>query len=99
MIRYEDLRADPGGVLADLCDDLGIATTSERVREIADDHSFEGVPESRRGDGERIRRAEPGSWRQNLSPAERAAVSRIIGPKLRELGYEPDGGARLPRAA
>jgi hypothetical protein len=47
------------------------------------------VPRSRRGPGQRIRSAEPGAWRQNLSAEERAAMTQIIGPKLRELGYEP----------
>ena len=31
----------------------------------------------------------PGSWRENLSAQERAALEQIMGPKLRELGYEP----------
>jgi hypothetical protein len=99
LIRYEDLRADPESVLEDLCRDLQIPTTPERVAEIAAQHSFEEVPESARGDGERIRRAEPGSWRQNLNASERAAVGKIIGPKLRELGYEPERRTRYPRAA
>jgi hypothetical protein len=98
-VRYEELRADPGAVLGELCRDLEIPTTPERVAEIAAEHSFEGVPEGQRGDGERIRRAEPGSWRRNLSAAERAAIDQIMGPKLRELGYEPEPGARYPRAA
>src|SRR5215217_2662793 len=82
LIRYEDLREDPESVLEDLCRELQVPTTPERVAEIAAEHSFEEVPESKRGDGERIRRAAPGSWRQNLSAAERAAVNKIIGPKL-----------------
>ena len=99
MIRYEELRDDPERIVEGLCGDLGITTTPERVAEIVAEHSFEEVPESDRGDGERIRRAEPGSWRRNLSTAERAALNKIIGPKLRELGYEPERRARFPRAA
>ena len=99
IVRYEDLRAEPVRVLAQVCRDLGIRTTATRVGEIVAAHSFEGVPESDRGDGERIRRAEPGGWRRNLSAAERAAVEDVIGPKLRELGYERERGARFPRAA
>jgi hypothetical protein len=99
MIRYEELRREPERVLAGLFDDIGVDASAERVREIVARHSFEEVPESRRGEGERIRRAEPGSWRQNLSAPERAAIGQIIGPKLRELGYEPEARARYPRAA
>jgi hypothetical protein len=97
LIRYEDLREDPESVLEGLCRDFEIRTTREQVAEIAAEHSYEEVPESDRGDGERIRKAEPGSWRQNLSASERAAVNRIIGPKLRELGYDPE--TRFQRAA
>ena len=99
MIRYEELRDEPESVLGSLCGDLGIEITPERVAEIVAEHAFEEVPVQDRGDGERIRRAEPGSWRQNLTASERSAISKIMGPKLRELGYEPEPRARFPRAA
>jgi hypothetical protein len=99
MIRYEELRRDPERVLGALFGDLGVEASEALVREVVDRHSFEEVPESRRGEGGRIRRAEPGSWRENLSAPERAAVSQIIGPKLRELGYEPERRTGYPRAA
>jgi hypothetical protein len=88
-VRYEELRADPVRELARVSLKLGISTTTERVRAIVEEHSFDGVPRSRRGPGQRIRTAAPGGWRQNLSAEERAAMTQIIGPKLRELGYEP----------
>jgi hypothetical protein len=88
-VRYEELRADPVRELARVSLKLGISTTPEGVREITEEHSYDGVPRSRRGPGQRIRKAEPGAWRQNLSADERAAMTQIIGPKLRELGYEP----------
>jgi hypothetical protein len=99
MIRYEDLRADPAAVLGSLCRDLEIAADDVMVRSIADEYSFEGVPEEMRGEGERIRTAEPGSWQQNLSAEERAELSRILAPKLRELGYEHAPEPRFARAA
>jgi hypothetical protein len=89
MLRYEELRDDPVRMLAELCLKLGISTTTERLHEIVGEHSFDEVPQSQRGEGERVRQAKPGGWRQNLSAEERAAVNRIIGPKLHELGYEP----------
>jgi hypothetical protein len=88
-VRYEELRADPVRELARVSLKLGISTTTDRVREITEEHSYDGVPRSRRGPGRRIRSAAPGAWRRNLSAEERAAVTQIIGPKLRELGYEP----------
>jgi hypothetical protein len=99
MIRYEDLREDPAAVLGRLCRDLEIPADGRLMRSIAERHSFEGVPENMRGAGERIRTAEPGSWRQNLSAEERAELSRILAPKLRELGYEHAPEPRFARAA
>jgi transposase len=88
-VRYEELRADPVRELARVSLKLGISTTPERVREIVDAHSYDGVPDNHRGPGQRIRSAEPGAWRHHLSAEERAAMTQIMGPKLRELGYEP----------
>lgn len=88
MARYEELRADPRRTLARICLKLGVPTSSERLAEIADRFSFDGVPESRRGPGQRVRQAVPGGWRESLTPAEREAMLDVIGPKLRELGYE-----------
>jgi hypothetical protein len=99
MIRYEDLRADPAAVLGRLCRDLGIPAEDDLMRSIAEQYSFEGVPEEMRGEGARIRSAEPGSWRQNLNAEERAELSRILAPKLRELGYEHAPEPRFARAA
>ncbi len=89
MVRYEELRADPVRELARLCLKLGISTSTERLHQIAEEHSFDGVPKEKRGAGERIRQAEPGGWRRSMSADEQAAINRIMGPKLRELGYEP----------
>jgi LPS sulfotransferase NodH len=88
-IRYEELRTDPVRTMAKLCLKLGVATTTARLEEIAEEFSYDGVPVSERGPGERIRKAQPGAWRGNMSAEERGAMLEIIGPKLRELGYEP----------
>jgi Sulfotransferase family len=89
QVRYEELRADPVRELARVCLKLGISTSLERVRQIVAELSYDEVPKASRGPGRRIRSAQPGAWRRNLSAEERAAMSQIMGPKLRELGYEP----------
>lgn len=88
LVRYEELRRDPQRYLAEICLRLGIPTSAARLREIAENHSYDQVPDTLRGEGQRVRKAEPGSWRENLSAKERAAMLEVIGPKLRELGYE-----------
>jgi hypothetical protein len=87
-IRYEDLLADPQGVLAQLTQWLGLPHDEPRIREIVARHSFAEVPEQRKGPGRRWRAASPGQWRQSLTPAERELVGEIMGTRLAELGYE-----------
>jgi hypothetical protein len=82
MVRYEDLRRDPGPILQDLAGwlDLESEPMVELVQRTA-------VERSQRGKGKFIRAAEPGLWRANLSAEEQAAVEAILGDKLPELGY------------
>ena len=47
------------------------------------------VPESERGPKEFHRAATSGLWRENFSDEEQAVLHEVLGPKLRQLGYEP----------
>jgi Sulfotransferase family len=96
QIRYEDLRADPAGTLQDICRVLEANPSKERIDEITAIASYERVPTERKGDGQEIRRARPGGWRQSMTAAEQAAMHEVLGEKLIELGYET---ARLQRSA
>ena len=53
--------------------------------------SSRAFPESRKGDGQEIRRAEPGGWANHMSREEILAMHEIIGDKLDELGYLSPG--------
>jgi hypothetical protein len=83
QVRYEELRREPATVLAQVFEWLGLAPRNAGA--IADRHAFEHVPE--RGPGEFHRAASPGGWREHLSAAEQAELERIVGAKVRELGY------------
>jgi Sulfotransferase family len=91
LVRYEDLRTDTQRALADVCAAAGLS--ADAVAAIAERHSFDQVPEAERGESKAIRSAEPGGWRQNLTPAEQAALEEIMGPTLAELGYESSTAA------
>jgi hypothetical protein len=88
LVRYEDLRRDPLPHLQQIYDWLGLeidpATLADTVRR----HAFEEMPEEQRGEGQFSRAAKPGYWRESLTPEEQSIVARVMGPKLRELGYE-----------
>jgi hypothetical protein len=45
------------------------------------------VPPAEKGDDKFIRSAQPGGWRDNLTPAEQRIMHEVMGAKLVELGY------------
>ncbi|HET7443903.1 MAG TPA: sulfotransferase [Solirubrobacterales bacterium] len=87
LVRYEDLRADTVTVLTTICHSLGI--DASLVEEVSHGFSFEGLPASQRGPRLRQRAARPGSWMQNMSNAEQAAMHEALGDTLAEFGYRP----------
>jgi hypothetical protein len=89
MVRYEDLRLRTAASLGPLLDWLGIGRSEAALLDSVEANSFESIPGALKGPGTPRRSATPGAWRESLTAAERDAVDAIIGPKLRELGYEP----------
>jgi hypothetical protein len=87
VMRYEEILADTTGQMRLLLDWLGLETADAWLDAAIDRHSFERVPEEKRGASEFFRAASPGLWQQNLTPDEAAAMEQVIGPKLKELGY------------
>ena len=82
------MRADPEGGLTELTRWLGLELEAGQVARAVERHSFERIPDDQRGPSKIFRSAAPGAWRENLTQAEQDRLERVIGPKLRELGYE-----------
>jgi hypothetical protein len=99
LIRYEEMRADPAGALARICDVLDIDASIADLEAIAAQNEFSRVPDSRKGAGREIRRAQPGGWASHMSPEEIEAMYEILGEKLNELGYLRPGDLPKRRAA
>ncbi len=87
-LRYEDLRADALGGMRRLLRWLELDYDEAWLRALVERRSFERVPAAKKGEGAFVRAATPGLWRQNLRSEEQDAVERILGAKLRELGYD-----------
>jgi hypothetical protein len=88
LVRYEELRADTPGQLRPLLDWLDLSVSDQRVAQLVERHAFEKVPAEVRGTDAFFRAASPGLWRENMSDEEQQRMEDILGPKLRELGYE-----------
>jgi hypothetical protein len=89
LIRYEDLRSDPTAQMRSLLEWLGLEVDEARLAIWIERHAFERVPAGARGPQAFHRAASPGMWRENLSAEEQTIVEAIVGPKVRELGYDP----------
>jgi hypothetical protein len=99
LIRYEEMRADPVAALQRICRLLGIETDKAALSRIASENAFSRVPESRKGDGQEIRRAKPGGWAAHMSRDEIVAMHEILAKKLDELGYLRRGDIPAKRVA
>jgi hypothetical protein len=96
LVRYEDLVADPAGQLARVVAALALDVPARRVAEVAAEHDYERVPDEDKGDDKFIRSASPGGWRENCTPAERAAMHDVMGPTLAAVGYADGTEVRRP---
>lgn len=88
MVRYERLRSAPAEALGQICEMLAI--DRRQLSEAVATHRFERLPREARGRGKEQRLASPGAWRENLSPAEQAAMHEVLGETLKEFGYESE---------
>jgi hypothetical protein len=91
-VGYEALLEDTATGFSEMLDWLGLSVDAETVRAAVEKRAFASIPDERKGPGKRARSANPGQWRTRLQPGEIELVERIMGPKLRELGYEAEAG-------
>ena len=88
LLRYEDVRREPGARLAELDDWLSLGRAPSEREDALRWNDFDSYPAEAKGRGMPLRAAQPGLWRQNLSPAEQQAMTEIMGPTLAAFGYE-----------
>ncbi len=88
QIGYEALLADTTLGFAQMLDWLGMEVGPDAVAAAVEKRSFSAIPADKKGPGKRARSANPGQWRERLRPGEIELVEKIMGAKLRELGYD-----------
>ena len=82
LVRYEDLRVDALGELRRLYSELDIAVNDDDLQQAVRAHTWENIPEGKKGVGKFYRKASPGSWREDLSPEQTRVVEEITRPIL-----------------
>ncbi len=94
QVGYEVLLSETMPRFTAMLDWLGMEISPDEVEAAVERRSFSAIPDAQKGPGKRARSASPGQWRERLRPGEIDLVERIMGPKLRELGYRAEGVAQ-----
>lgn len=85
LIRYEDLRADTLGTMKRVYRELEMEADEDELAGTVDKHAWESIPKEEKGEGKFYRKAEPGGWREDLTPGQVEVVERITAPILEEF--------------
>jgi Sulfotransferase family len=85
---YEALLADTTTGFTEMLDWLDADVEPDAIRAAVQKRAFSSIPADKKGPGKRARSANPGQWRERLRPGEIELVEKIMGAKLRELGYD-----------
>ncbi len=82
LVRYEDLRADTLAEMRRVYSELGMAAEEGELARVVEEHSWENIPEEKKGEGKFYRKATPQGWREDLTPRQVEIVGEVAGPLL-----------------
>ena len=85
LVKYEDLRADTLGEMKRIYSTLEVRVSEEELARVVEKHSWENIPEDKKGEGKFYRKATPGGWREDLTPEQAEVVEEITAPLLKEF--------------
>jgi hypothetical protein len=88
LVRYEELRADTLKEMRRIHSTLGVPFDEAELAGVVQKHSWENIPEDRKGEGKFYRKGSPGSWREDLTPEQVEIVEKTTASLL-EVFY-PD---------
>ena len=87
MIRYEDLRRNNNENFKKILEFIEINLDEMKMNEIIEKHTFENIPDEKKGIGTTKQFAQVGIWKEKFSDEEIKIINDILGSKLQELGY------------
>jgi hypothetical protein len=82
MVRYEDLRHDTVNTMKAMYDALEVEADEAQLEAAVLKHSWAQIPESEKGKDKFFRKAQPGGWREDLSPAQIRLIESMTDPIL-----------------
>ncbi len=87
LLTYEALREDALREVRRLTETLRIDVEPERLREAVEKNDWKNI-KAEKGEGKFYRKAEPGSWREDLTKEQVQIVEEIAGPLMERFGYD-----------
>jgi len=85
LIKYEDLRYNTLETMKDMYEALDVPVDQDQLRASVFEHGWEQLPDSAKGRGKFFRKAQPGSWTEELSSEQIKIIEDITGPMLSEF--------------
>jgi hypothetical protein len=85
LVRYEELVADTLGTMRRIYSELGVEVGDQELARSVEKHSWDNIPEDKKGEGKFYRKGQPGGWREDLTERQVEIVERITGPLLQEF--------------
>lgn len=82
IVRYEDLMADTTAGVWSVLSKIDAPPEEKELTQAAQKHSWETIPEEKKG---ALRKATPGSWKDDLTPRQIRIFERFCAPVLREF--------------
>jgi LPS sulfotransferase NodH len=85
LVKYEELRAGTLGTIKRIYAGLGIPAEEKDLARVVEEHSWENIPEDKKGSGKFTRKATPGGWREDLTAKQIKIVEEITAPIMKEF--------------
>lgn len=89
VVRYEDLVSNTLGTMRRTYEAIRVPVDEGELVRAVEKHSWEMLPEEKKGKGKFYRKGAPGSWREDLTPGQAGIVEEITAPLLKE--FYPSG--------
>ncbi len=82
LVKYEDLRAETLAEMKRIHEVLNVPVEDRNLAEVVQKHSWESIPEEKKGAGKFYRKGTPGGWREDLTPGQIAIVEKTAASLL-----------------
>lgn len=88
LVKYENLKENTMAVLESIYKFLNIEISTNDIKNLVNDFSYQNVPKELKGKGKAIRSASPGNWKENFNEEEKNTMQNIMNDTLQKLGYK-----------